>query len=79
MRLELHNIQLEIRGTRDTYIEFMSCTIEEVISYCKKYDLVNKEIDTDSRQVDRKLFDLIHLLVALIFCHIRRSILRLTS
>ena len=52
----------------------MSYTIEEEISYCKKCDLVNKEIDTDSRQVDRKLFDLIHLLVALIFCHIRRSI-----
>ena len=74
MRLELHNIQLEIRGTRDTHIEFRSCTIEEVISYCKKYDLVNKEIDTDSRQHDQKLIDLIHLLVVLIFCHIRRSI-----
>ena len=35
---------------------------------------MNKEIDTDSRQLDRKLFDLIHLLVALIFFHIRRSI-----
>ena len=35
---------------------------------------MNKEIDTDSRQLDRKLFDLIRLLVALIFCHIRRSI-----
>ena len=52
----------------------MRCTIEEVISYCKKYDLVNREIDNDSRQLDRKLFDLIHLLVVLIFCHIRRSI-----
>ena len=35
---------------------------------------MNKEIGTDSRQLDRKLFDLIHLLVALLFCHIRRSI-----
>ena len=30
-RLELHNIQLDIRVTRDTHIEFMSCTIEEII------------------------------------------------
>ena len=37
---------------------------------------MNKEIDTDSRQLDRKLFDLIPLLVDLIFCHIRRSILQ---
>ena len=41
---------------------------------CKKYDLVNKQIDTDRRQLDCKLCDLIYLLVALIFCHIRRSI-----
>ena len=42
---------------------------------CKKYDLVNKQIDTDCRQLDCKLCDLIYLLVALIFCHIRRSIM----
>ena len=41
---------------------------------CKKYDLVNKQIDTDCRQRDSKLCDLIYLLVALIFCHIWRSI-----
>ena len=41
---------------------------------CKKYDLVNKQIDTDCRQRDSKLCDLIYLLVALIFCHIWCSI-----
>ena len=41
---------------------------------CKKHELVNKQIDTDCRQLDCKLCDLINLLVALIFCHIRRSI-----
>ena len=41
---------------------------------CKKYDLVTKQIDADCRQLDSKLCDLIYLLVALIFCHIWRSI-----
>ena len=42
---------------------------------CKRYDLVSKKIDTDCRQLDSKLCDLIYLLVALIFCHVWRSIL----
>jgi len=37
--------------------------------------LVNKQIDTDSGQLDWKLCDLIYWLVALIFYHIRRSTL----
>ena len=36
---------------------------------CKKHDLVNKQIDTDGRQLDSKLCDLIYLLVALILSH----------
>ena len=34
-RNELHNIELDIRGTRDTPIELMNCTIEEVISIAR--------------------------------------------
>ena len=71
-RLELHNIELDIRGARDTDIEVMNCPREELI-YCKKYDLVNKQIDTDCRQLDCKLCDSIYLLVTLIFCHICRN------
>ena len=41
---------------------------------CKKHDLVNKQIDSDCRQLYSKLCDLIYLLVALIFCYIPRSI-----
>ena len=41
---------------------------------CKKHDLVNKQIDTDCKQFDGKLRDLIYLLVALIFCYICRSL-----
>ena len=41
---------------------------------CKKHDLVNKQIDTDCRQLDSNLSDLIYLLVALIFCDIRCNI-----
>ena len=41
---------------------------------CKRYAFVNKQIDTDCRQLNWKLCDLIYLLVASIFCHIRRSI-----
>ena len=40
---------------------------------CKKYDLVNKQIDTESKQLDLKLCDFIYLLDALIFCHIWRA------
>ena len=44
----------------------------------EKHDLVNKQIDADCncKQLDSKLCDLIYLLVALIFCHIRRTIIR---
>ena len=45
---------------------------------CKKYDLVNKQIDTDCAQRDSKLCALIHLLAALAFCHIWRSIVYFT-
>ena len=41
---------------------------------CKKHDLVNKQINTDCRQLDWTLFDSTYLLVALIFCQNRRSI-----
>ena len=41
---------------------------------CKKYDLVNKQIDTDCKQLNSKLCDLIYLLVAMIFCHIWRGV-----
>ena len=34
-RLELHNIQLDIRGARDTDIELMNYTREEVISIAR--------------------------------------------
>ena len=74
IRLELHKLELDIRDARDTDTDFISCTIEEVISISRKYDLVNKQIDTGSRQLDWKLCDLIYLLVALIFCHFRRTI-----
>ena len=36
---------------------------------CTKHDLVNKQIDTDGRQLDSKLCDLIYLLVSLILSH----------
>ena len=53
----------------------MNCTREDVISIqCKKHNLANKQIDTDCGQLNGKLCDLIYLLVALIFCHIWRSI-----
>ena len=35
---------------------------------------MNKKIDADCKQLDSKLCDLIYLLVALVFCHIWRSI-----
>ena len=53
----------------------MNCTREEVNINCKRNDLVNKQIDTDCNQLDSKLCDLISLLVAFIFCHIRRTII----
>ena len=58
----------------------MNCTREEVFIMinCKKYDLVNKQIDSDCAQRDSKLCALIHLLVALAFCHIWRSIVYFT-
>ena len=40
---------------------------------------MNKQIATGSRQRDWKLCDLIYLLVGLIFCHIRRSIMSSAS
>ena len=41
----------------------------------REYQLqVNKQIDTDCKQFDGKLRDLIYLLVALIFCYICRSL-----
>ena len=61
----MHNIQLDIRGTRDTDIEFHELYDRRGNINCKKYDLVNKEIDTNSRQLDRKLFYLIHLISGL--------------
>ena len=33
--VELHNIELDIRGARDRDIEIMNCTIEEVISIAR--------------------------------------------
>ena len=45
-----------------------------VVRLKRKYDLVNEEVETDSRKLDWKWFHLIHLLLALIFCQIRRSI-----
>ena len=52
-RLELHNIELDIRGARDTDIELMNCTREEVISIACyiMHDLVNKQIDTHCKQM----------------------------
>ena len=38
-------------------------------AYCKTYDVVNKQADTDSRQLDWKWCSLIYILVALIFYH----------
>lgn len=52
----------------------MNSTRQEVMSIAKKNDSVNKQIDTNYKQLHSKECDLIHQLVALIFCHIRRSI-----
>ena len=50
----------------------MNCTKGGDIN-CKKHDLVNKQIDTDCRQLDCKLCDLIFLLAALIFLNSNSS------
>ena len=54
----LHNIELDIPWARDTDIEIHElCERKGDINY-NKYDLVNKHIDTDCRQLDCKLCDL---------------------